>query len=205
MQVLVDQKPVEVAEQADLLLADLIDSVRRIVAQSDRVLANIAVEGQRVPADELGEWLARPCEGLGQVAFETADPRALARDALGQVAGLFGDCAALYQGAVEMLNRNNMPKAMERLAGCLGLFKAAQEAVSEAVALCGLDLSQIHVEDGTSLEQAVADVTGQLGELKSALEDRDMVLLRDLLTYEFPGMAEQWQTILSRLDDHLAE
>ena len=93
---------------------------------------------------------------------------------------------------------------MENLAGYLGLYKAAQEAVSQAARLNRLDLDKLQV-NGRSMGLVIGELAGQLAQVKAALEARDLVLLNDLLTYELTRGTEQWQELLSALDQRLAQ
>ncbi|MCG3179626.1 MAG: hypothetical protein BIFFINMI_01966 [Phycisphaerae bacterium] len=204
MRVTLDDKPLDMDIGISQPLREVIDRVRKVAAVRKRILAAISVRGHELGADELDEWSARPCDQVEQVAFTTACPRRLARDAIAQVAALFEECSLMQQAVAEQLTAGQLGKAMERLAGCLGLFKAAQEAVSQAVELNRLDLRAIQLK-GKSLEQAIRDLTGKLAEVKAALEANDLVLLRDLLTYEFPEVSCQWRDILGVLDEHLAK
>jgi hypothetical protein len=204
MQVLIDRHPVDIPLAEGEPLGRLVEQVRALAAESRRVLANIAVGGTSVPVEQLDDWLARPCDQAGPVEFETACPRGLARQTIGEVSRLFAENAQLQQGAAEKLAAGATGKAMEQLAGCLGLYKAAQEAVSKAVQLNRLDLDQLKLGSGT-MGQAIAALSGQLAEVKAALESHDLVLLADLVNYEFPKIAEQWLAILAELDRQLAD
>ncbi len=203
MHVLIDGQSVDVEVSGQLPLGGLVERVRAKVATDRRVLANMSIGGSAIEVDELEQWLARPCGQVAEVRFETACPRALARGTVGGVRALFADSTVLQQEAAGRLAAGQTVKAMEALTGCLGLYKAAQEAVSQAVRLNRLDLDRLRV-GGRSMGQTIGELTARLGEVKSALEDRDLVLLGDLLTYEFPHISEQWMAILAELDKRLA-
>lgn len=198
MQVMVDHKPLDVTIAPGAVLGQLVEQIRTHVAERKRVVENMIVDGEAAPAGQLEQWLARPCDPIGRVEFQTACPRAMARDALAAVGTLIGDSTQLHQGAAEKLSAGQAGKAMEMLLGCLNFYKTAQEAVSQVIQLHRLNLESMKIGEQSAAE-AVAGLMRQLSEVKGALEARDFVLLADQLNYEFPRITERWQAILGEL------
>ncbi len=203
MQVLMDQQPVEMEIPQGLPLAGLVERVRALAAGRQRVLANMAVEGQPIQVESLEQWLARPCDQLGRVEFVTACPRQLAHQTIQEASALFGEIGQWQQGAAEKLSAGQTGKAMEQLLACLVRFKAAQEAVSDAVQLNRLDLDGLMVA-GRPMAQVIGELSARLAEIRAALKSSDLALLGDLLNYEFPKITGQWQAILGELGRRLA-
>jgi hypothetical protein len=203
MQVTVDEQKVDVPVEPTQPLGDLVEQVRQRVCGQGRIVAGISVDDQTLPPGELDEWLARPCEQLGEVKITSACPRTLAREAVREVGGLLGQCDQLGGNAVKELDAGHSARAMEHLAGCLGLFKSAQEAVSKAIKLNRMNLADLEV-DGRSVAEVIASLGEKLGELRAAIEADDMVLLRDQLNYELPEVSSQWRSILALIDQRLA-
>lgn len=80
----------------------------------------------------------------------------------------------------------------------------ATDAADAVDATDAADVSETAYQARVVAEQA-NQLTEQLQELKSALEAGDMVLVGDILDYEFGDITENWCNMLNGLADHLAE
>ena len=84
---------------------------------------------------------------------------------------------------------------MERLSGCFSTWQHAQESVLKTAQLLRIDLNTVRVGD-RSLTDLLREFTDQLRQIKSALENRDFVLLGDILEFEITQTSSQWRSAL---------
>jgi hypothetical protein len=204
MRVLLDNDPVAIETAPEQPLRAVIDSVQAIITQRRRVVQEVLVDGQTVPADQVEQWLARPAGQVAVVEFKTACPRRLARDTLAAVAAMLADTSRLQQGAADKLAAGQTGKALELLLGCLNHFRLAEGAVRQAVQVAKLDLEQVKVGQ-KPVGAVIQDLAGQLTQVKVALETRDYAMLGDLLNYELPKVADAWKSIVVELERQLGE
>src|SRR4029450_5082616 len=93
--------------------------------------------------------------------------------------------------AVDLLQRSGgAVKAMEKLSGCFSTWHNAQESVVKIARLLRLNLDHVRVCD-RSLSHLMDEFTGQLRQVKQALEGRDFVTLGDVLAYEMTEHSAQ--------------
>jgi hypothetical protein len=81
---------------------------------------------------------------------------------------------------------------MERLSGCFSTWQHAQESVLKTAQLLRLDLETVDI-GGERLADLVRGFAEQLRSIKGALENRDFVLLNDILTYEACETSGKWR------------
>ena len=89
-------------------------------------------------------------------------------------------------------------QAMEKLSGCFSTWQNAQESVLKTAQLMKIDLETVRV-GGVPLTEMVGQFAGQLRQIRGALENRDFVLLNDILTYEATETTARWQSAVAAL------
>src|SRR5437764_13384283 len=124
--------------------------------------------------------------------IETADPRDLAVQALSEVDAQLEEADQIRQDASDLIAQNQNQKAMEKLSRCFTMWQNAQESVLKTAQLLRLDLANVRVAD-RPLTQMIAEFADQLRQIKSALQNRDFVLLNDILTYEAEESTSRWR------------
>ena len=87
---------------------------------------------------------------------------------------------------------------MEKLSGCFSTWQHAQESVLKTAQLLRLDLAAVQ-SDGRPLTEMVREFAEQLRQIKSALENRDFVLLNDILIYEAVETTARWRGAVGAL------
>ncbi len=100
--------------------------------------------------------------------------------------------------AAELLQLNQVTKAMEKLGHCLTTWNSAQESVVKIGQLLRIDLEKLRIQ-GRSLINILADFTAQLRQIRDTLSDRDFVSLSDVLLYETTETNHRWNAVLQAL------
>ena len=93
------------------------------------------------------------------------------------------------------------------LPGYLQTWDAVQQNLSSAARLMDVEIDSLVVFDNSNpsspQERSVSEHIGllaeQLGQVKSALEAGDLVLLGDILDYEFSDLTDTWHNMLLQL------
>jgi len=162
-----------------------------------RLVVQVVLDGQEPAVEELGAVRQTSLEGHS-LYVETADPRELAVQVLEEVAGQIEQAGPMKAEAAELLQRNQPGRALEKLGVCLRAWHNAQESIVKTAELLRLDPAEISV-DGRPLGEMLDEFAGKLRQIKSALEQRDFVLLSDVLLYETAEAQGQWQAAVSAM------
>lgn len=169
------------------------------VQKENRLVIHLLIDGREPDLDRLGEVRREPVAGH-TLFIETAEPRAMAMDVLSEVETQLDEADRLKTEAVQLLQRNGVGKAMEKLSGCFSTWQHAQESVHKTAQLLRIDLGKVFV-GVRSLRDLLADFTGELRQIKDALESRDFVALGDILAYETTQTSGQWKRALGAIRD----
>jgi hypothetical protein len=190
MSVTIDQHPLAAEEMGLRTIGQVLAHVQR----KNRLVVQLLVDGQEPDFSRLGQVRSSPLNGH-TLYIETADPREMALEVLHEVEAQLDEADRLKTEASELLQRNQHFKAMERLSGCFSTWQHAQESVVKTAELLRIDLNRVRVDNQT-LTELVQTFTGQLRQIKSALENRDFVMLSDILAYETTQTSAHWRAAL---------
>jgi hypothetical protein len=199
MSVTVDHQPMAAEKMGLRTVGQLLSHLQR----DNRLVVHVLVDGEEPDLTRLSRLRQIPVQGH-TIFVETADPSRMAIEVLDAVQEQLEQTDQLKDEATQLLRSNQCAQAMEKLSGCFSTWQHAQESVLKIAQLLRIDLSTIHAGD-QSLNQLLESFTGQLRQIKSALEDRDYVLLCDTLTYEMTETSTQWRTAIDALRQVVAE
>ena len=114
-------------------------------------------------------------------------------------AGELLDAAAAESTAiVDGFARGDVRTALPKLGECCQTWSQVHLAICNSVSMLHLDPSRLEV-DGRPLVETLRVPFDHLQHIKKVLEDRDFVLLSDILTYEFPEALAAWRKTIEAL------
>lgn len=198
MPVTVDDRPLA----TEALGLSTIGQVLSHLQRDNRLVVNVLIDGQEPDLDRLALIKQSPL-GSRSLFIETADPKEMALEVLAEVAAHLEETDAQKIEAAELLQQGQHSRAMERLAGCFTAWQHAQESVLKTAQLLRIDLAQVRV-DGRPLTELLQEFMQQLRDIRRSLEDRDFVLLGDILMYETSRTSELWKDALEAMRDTVA-
>jgi len=194
--------PVTVDDQtlpAENLGLRTVGEVLNHLRQRNRLVVQVLVDGQEPDLTQMPALRARPL-GEHTVYIETTAPDELAGQILREVTQQLEQTDALRESAVGLLRQNQPGRAMEKLAGCFVAWQSAQQSVQQIAELLSIDLQGVRI-DGQSLADLLHKFADQLRDLRQALENRDYVLLGDVLGYDTADTTRQWIEAVRQLRD----
>ena len=196
MSVTVDHENLEVEALGLRTIGQVLSHVHR----DNRLVVNLLIDGREPDFDRLPQVRQSPV--IGHTLFiETAEPREMALEAIAEVESQLGEADRLKGEAVDLLQRSGgAGKAMEKLSGCFSTWQNAQESVVKVARLLRINLDEVRVA-GRSLSTLIADFSGQLRQVRAALESRDFVTLADVLAYEMTETSTHWRGALCAVRD----
>ena len=196
MSVTVDHERLEVERLGLRTVGQVLSHLQR----DNRLVVNLLIDGREPDLDRLCAVKQEPVADH-TVFIETAEPREMALEVLAEVENQLKEADRLKGEAVDLLQRAGAAsQAMGKLSGCFSTWNAAQDSVVKTAQLLRLDLADVRV-DGRTLAEFLADFTGQLREIKNALEARHFVTLGDVLAYEMTETTAHWRTALGAVRD----
>lgn len=195
MSVTVDQEPLAAEKLGLTTVGEVLAHLRR----DNRLVTNLLIDGREPDLARIGTVRRAPLTGH-TVYIETAEPRQMALEVLTEVESQLQEADRLKSDAVELLQRNQPVKAMEKLSGCFSTWQTAQESVQKISQLLGIDLDAVRVSN-RSLSNLMQEFAAQLRQIKTSLEQRDFVALSDVLTYEATETSTQWRMALRAIRD----
>jgi hypothetical protein len=193
MSVTVDSEPLA----AESLGLQTVGQVLAHLQRDDRLVVNLLIDGE---APDLSRMNAvRQSSVNGKTLYiETARPREMALEVLDEVESQLAEADQFKTDAADLLQQNQVAKAMEKLGLCFTTWQAAQESVQKVGQLLRIDLGTLNV-DGHSMVQLLDEFSHQLREIKQTLVDRDFVALCDLLLYETAETNRRWEAAFEAL------
>jgi len=198
MSVTVDRQPIPAEELGLHTLGQLIAHLQK----DNRLVVHVLIDGEEPDLAQMPAVRKVPLS-KHTLFIETADPRELALQALGEVEAQLTEADRLRTEASDLIVKSQHQKAMEKLSGCFSTWQHAQESVIKTAQLLRLELATIRVAD-RPLTEMVSEFATQLRQIKSALENRDFVLLNDILTYEAAQTTTNWLAAVGSLRNAIA-
>lgn len=218
MRALLDGREIDVA---DGTMRTALAAAREAADALGRVIVEAELDGQPISNEELAEPSAVPGAGR-EVRFVSAEPRALVRTTLLEIADLMPRVREAQLAAASDLQVGRMQPAFGHLQEAVGIWDALRRAVQEGPALLGIGLEQFLVGRpgpgapdqgaGTARQGACEPIVGHVGrlsdllaDLKAAIQAQDWSSLADLLEGELADAAERWESILRDMAAHIAQ
>ena len=187
MSVTVDRRPLAAEQMGIETVGQLLAHLQR----DNRLVVHVLIDGQEPDLSQLTRVKKIPLRDH-HLYVETADPRELALNVLAEVESQLEEADRLRAEASDLIAQGQNHKAMERLSGCFSTWQHAQESVLKTAQLLRLDLEKVEIGD-QRLADLVRGFAEQLRSIKGALENRDFVLLNDILTYEACETSGKWR------------
>lgn len=198
MSVTVDHEPLEIETMGLKTVGQVLSHLKR----GNRLVTNLLIDGRAPDLDGIGAVRRAPLNGH-TVFIETAEPREMALSVLADVEEQLDETDAFRNEAIDLLQRNQPGKAMEKLSGCFAVWQTAQESLLKVGQLLRLDLDAVRA-GGQPLSEMMTRFADQLRQIKTAIEHRDFVTLGDILAYEAEETGTHWRAALAAVRDVVA-
>jgi hypothetical protein len=172
----------------------------------DEVIATIHVDGEPLTAELLSEWKNRPVEDFCETRIEAPKRQLLATQGLRLLAQGLVESNTDRLEITEHLCQGRPAEAMHLLPEYLKIWHATPQSLASAARLLHVDLDAQEIynpqdDQPIRIADAIAQLTEQLAQVKAALEAQDLVMLSDILDYEFSPLTELWQNLLEQFAD----
>lgn len=187
MYVTIDSMPLPVEAMGLTTVGQVLSHVQ----QQNRLVTQVLIDGLVPDLQQVPQLRKRILTGH-TVFIETAEPRAVVLEVIDEVERQLATADVSRNEALDRLRAGEPNKALQKLSSCFGVWQHAQESIQKIAQLLRLDLSRITVS-GTTLAGALNAFAQQLRDVRSSLENRDYVLLGDVLAYEMDTTIALWR------------
>lgn len=198
MQVFVDDNQVEEALVGSGTIEDALRRVQSHLSKPDRLVIGVRCDGRDVPPDAMAATMQQPTSSVERLEVFTGTRGALVTDAMAQASTCLAETEEACRRSAELFTEGETVEAAETLGECLRVWQQIHEAVGKSIEMLQLDPEQATVNE-QSLIEVISKPKEILLQIKEALQDRDHVLLADLLQYEFPEVTSQWHAVVASL------
>ncbi len=197
MTILLDSEPVEPELHEHATLADALIWVQTQIADTGKVIVKVELDGTCLNGPALTESQSAPI-GCRRVGISTADQTELARAMIGKLAALIEYLGPQHHQVAALIEQNQTTRALTQLGQVLSAWQQIEQAFSSLMCMLDLRLEKLAVVERPAGE-LIAEFSRQLSEMQTALENRDMVLLTDILQYEMDAATANWTSLLALL------
>jgi hypothetical protein len=191
--VVIDDQPFSAIDLGLSTVGAVLNHVKR----QNRIVTTMLFDGEEPDLSHLADFRKETLAGH-TLYVETCPPSELARDIFDAVDEQLRNTDALRLEAVKQLHDNLPNKAMEKLAGCFSAWQSAQQSVGQVASLMHIDLARVRVGD-ESLADVLVRFATQLRDIRTALENRDYVLLGDVIEFDAAATTAQWIAAIGQL------
>ena len=195
MPILLDKQPLVLPNYLTdhSTLGDVLKWVRTVLPQG-HVVVGVVRDGEVLEGAALTQSRRLPL-GASEIVLTSGVQKDLALTLLGKLAALIEWLAPQHKEVAGELERGSTQHALERLGNILSAWQQIQEAYGNLSRMLEISLKElpVHELDGESI---LTEFVRQLSEIQQALEQRDFVLLSDILQYEMDGAVANWMALL---------
>jgi hypothetical protein len=204
MKLWINGRELEVLLPADATLGAALLTVQDQKINEDEVISQIVIDGEPLTGELLNQWKNRPIGDFGETRIEAPRRRDYTLASLKTLSEALAESVSQRQEISDLISRGQSGPALQKLGGYLRFWEATQQSLGCAARLLKADLQRFeYFEAGQAktAEETIGNLTQQLREMKTALAAGDLVLLGDILDYEFGTITSTWQNLIEQLAD----
>lgn len=166
----------------------------RTLLPAGRVVVSVKLDQTLLEGAALSDARGKPI-GKSTLTLTSADQKELSLTMLGKLAALIEWLAPQHKDVASLLEQGNTPLALQRLQGVLSAWQQIQAAYGNLAKMLEITPKGLVVHDLNG-ESVLEEFCRQLGEIQTALQNHDFVLLSDILQYEMDGAVANWMALL---------
>ena len=207
MKLLVNGEDVNNSLPENATLADALQAIEDNNVAESEVITSVLVDGEPLTAERLSIWKGRSVDEFGEANVEIKSRSSFAAEALQLIADRLLESSSQRDQIVELLSRGRSGEAVQMLPGYLQTWDAVQQNLAGAARLMNIEIESLEIFDNSNpsspqsqpVSEQITLLAEQLGQVKSAIEAGDLVLLGDIIDYEFSTLTDTWHNLLLQL------
>lgn len=198
VEIFVDERLIEGDAAAFGTIEEILMHVQSEHCGPDQLVVGVRGDGHEIPAAAMTDALRRPASTFTRLEITTGSRFQLVEDAMTDASACLAETETACQGVAELLTEGRTVEAIKTLGECLRVWQQVHDAVLKSVEMLRINAEHTDIGAGNLID-AIAQPREILLQVRDALQNRDHVLLADLLRYEFSEVTDKWHSVLGRL------
>ncbi len=176
-------------------IADVVGTVAQDLDEQLRII-KVSYNGEDITGKP--ERHLQAIDGSSDFELETARAVDLANETLGSIVEFHGAVVKELANTAEMFRATSFEQANDRLLRCIDGLQVLTRTTLSITTLFQVTPGEIDTGNQT-LEKLTEKISSILGEMIEAQENRDSILIADLVEYELQVLLEDWMTGIQSL------
>lgn len=193
VRVYLDEQLVECEVAGATTIGELIERVRGTVVVADRLVVGVCADGADLAGESFANTLGLHADAFARYDFTTGNVSGVVLDALAAGEALLARAEEMRPQVINRLTQGQAAEGMAALGECCNAWRRVHETISDALHLLKLDAARL------GLAGSLADMKPPLTQIRAALDAHDLVLVCDVLQYEFEPVIENWRRFIDAL------
>ncbi|MCF7958004.1 MAG: hypothetical protein K9M57_06090 [Phycisphaerae bacterium] len=209
MKLLINGQDIEASPPQDSSFSAALQFIQDNFIPEGDVITKILVDGEILIPQRLNDWKELPISDFDEANVFTESCKSFSAKGLRIIAEELIDSDNHRKQLVEQIGQGHSEEAMTLLTDYLNVWNVVQQTLGSACRLMRLEIERLDIYEshqGVSpksrpLTDYFEQISHQLEAIKSALEAGDLVMISDILDYEFGDITDTWHTMLLQLAD----
>jgi hypothetical protein len=193
MLILINESPIESPLPATATLSDALAWANTQLPPG-KLITRIQLGDTLLEGDAIGNARSTPLAGK-TLSLASLDTHELSLSMIGRLAALIEWLAPQHKQVAALLEKGDQAAAFQGLARIFSTWQNIQSGFGNVAKLNTLTLATLPVRR-LHAEALMNEFSGHLTEMQKALQNRDLVMLADILQYEMDGAVANWMSLL---------
>ena len=208
MKLIINEMPQDVILTPEATLGETLSNVNQQMLQKDEVVSMVWIDGEQLTADQLYQWRDKPASAFQEVKVDAPHKNNLAVASLQLLLETLTADDNKRLEIVTLIHEGRADKAMAPMSNYLQQWNGLLISIESVCRLMALDYNKVEIAvpmpntdgmESSLLSERLGSLGEKLSQIKEALEAQDVVLLGDILEYEFADMLSDWRNIITEL------
>ena len=191
MEIYLNQEKVGYTLEGEKNLGEILSQMDKWVRDQGELITSVNLDGKTLTIEESDALAGRALEEITSLDLNSQDRYLLAADGMGLLKSYLPRFASGSEEIADYLQKGEDLKAYELFEEFVSGLEWIVDMLSNVARVVELDYRVINYS-GRSIEERLSDFLGLMKEIEKTFENRDMVMLSDLLQYEVTPMSNEW-------------
>jgi hypothetical protein len=191
MEIYLNQKRVDYTLEGEKNLGDVLREMDEWIRTKRELITSVVLDGNPISREEREALAGRAVEEIVSLEVNSQNRYSLAAEGMSLLKSYLPSFVVGSEQIADYLQKGEDLRAYELFEEFIGGLEWIVQMLDNVAMAVELDYRLI-IFDGRSIEEHLGDLLKLMREVEGAFENRDMVMLSDLLQYEVPLMFNGW-------------
>ncbi len=179
-------------------LEDAVRHVQEEHCADHQLVIALACDGNRLDAETMEVALAKPIPECEKLEIFTGTRAHLVKEAMNHCFDSLEQTERATEDIADRLDGENPSDALRELGECMSIWVQIHDALAKSIEMLSINPETFKIGE-TPFIDALTKPKDVLLQVKEALEQKDNVLLADVLRYELTDATKTWLTIIDKV------